>query len=305
MEHESQAMMLCEITEKKKRAIEDRVMLEDDKRNLARMSNIQMDTLGQLMNLHHELNMKDIEISTLRVQNEQLQNELKREKETIENLNKSSEAIKYFEQLLKSPRSAHETLGLGYTSTKVGESSKSAKKRKRAVEDRVMLEDDKRNIANKLEEKCTKLTSISNMQMDTLAQLMNLHHELNMKYIETSTLRMQNEQLKNELKREKETAENLNKSSEAIKYFERLLKSPRSAHDTSGLGYTNTEVGESSKNTEQRNKKGKDSKPTCHYCNKKGHTANVCRSRRINQQSIPKGKGYCHKCNMQGHMTQD
>ena len=28
-------MMLCEITKQKKRAIEDRAMLEDDKRNLA------------------------------------------------------------------------------------------------------------------------------------------------------------------------------------------------------------------------------------------------------------------------------
>ena len=35
MEHESQAMMLCEITEQKKSVVEDRVMLEDDKRNLA------------------------------------------------------------------------------------------------------------------------------------------------------------------------------------------------------------------------------------------------------------------------------
>ena len=35
MEHESQAMMLCEITKKMKRAVEDRNMLEDDKRNLA------------------------------------------------------------------------------------------------------------------------------------------------------------------------------------------------------------------------------------------------------------------------------
>ena len=34
MEHESQAMMLCEISEQNKRAVEDRVMLEDDKRNL-------------------------------------------------------------------------------------------------------------------------------------------------------------------------------------------------------------------------------------------------------------------------------
>ena len=58
IEHESQAMMMCEITEKKKRVVEDRVMLEDDKRNLAnrleekstelaRISNMQMDTLTQ------------------------------------------------------------------------------------------------------------------------------------------------------------------------------------------------------------------------------------------------------------------
>ena len=34
MEQESQATMLCEATKKKKRAIEDKAMLEDDKRNL-------------------------------------------------------------------------------------------------------------------------------------------------------------------------------------------------------------------------------------------------------------------------------
>ena len=36
LEQESQAMILCEITEQKKREIEDRSMLEDDKRNLAK-----------------------------------------------------------------------------------------------------------------------------------------------------------------------------------------------------------------------------------------------------------------------------
>ena len=36
IEQDSQAMMLCEIIEQKKRAIEDRAMLEDDKRNLAK-----------------------------------------------------------------------------------------------------------------------------------------------------------------------------------------------------------------------------------------------------------------------------
>ena len=99
---------------------------------------------------------------------------------------------------------------------------------------------------------------------------MNLHHELNMKDIEISTLRVQNEQLQNELKREKEIAKNFNKLGEAIKYFEQLLKSPRSANDTSKLGYTSTKEGETSKSVAQRSDKGKDSKPTCHYCNKRG-----------------------------------
>ncbi|WP_276192566.1 hypothetical protein [Enterobacter hormaechei] len=76
--------------------------------------------------------------------------------------------------------------------------------------------------------------------------------------------------MQNLLNKEKEIAENLNKSSEAIKYFEQLMKFPRFAHDTSGLGYNSTEVGESSKSAEQRSDKGKDSKPTCHYYNKRG-----------------------------------
>ena len=35
IEQESQAVMLCEVTEQKKRAIEDKAMIEDDKINLA------------------------------------------------------------------------------------------------------------------------------------------------------------------------------------------------------------------------------------------------------------------------------
>ena len=35
IEQESQAMMLCELTEQKNRVIEDKVMIEDYKRNLA------------------------------------------------------------------------------------------------------------------------------------------------------------------------------------------------------------------------------------------------------------------------------
>ena len=125
IEQESQAMMLCEITKQKKRAIEDKAMIEDDKRNLAnrleeksielaRVSNMQLDTLSQMMNAHHELNVKNIDISTLKMKNEQLQNDLRRENEIAKSFNKSSEAINNFEQLLKSPRSSNDTSGLGF-----------------------------------------------------------------------------------------------------------------------------------------------------------------------------------------------
>ena len=53
-----------------------------------------------------------------------------------------------------------------------------------------MLEDEKRNLTNRLEEKTIEFERISNMQLDTLSQMMNAHHELNMKEIEISTLRM-------------------------------------------------------------------------------------------------------------------
>lgn len=78
IEQESQAMILCEVTKQKKRAIKDKAMIEDDKRNLSnrleensiefeRISNMQLDTLSQMMNAHHELNIKDIKISTLKM----------------------------------------------------------------------------------------------------------------------------------------------------------------------------------------------------------------------------------------------
>ena len=88
--------------------------------------------------------------------------------------------------------------------------------------------------------------------------------------------------MQNDLKREKEFAESFNKPNEAIKYFEQLLKSPRSNNDTSRLGYTSTEEGESSKSARERNKKGKNSKHTYHNCGKKGHTTNVCKRKNTN-----------------------
>ena len=42
------------------------------------------------------------------------------------------------------------------------------KQNKRAIEDKVMIEEEKRILENRLEEKSTELTRISNMQLDTL-----------------------------------------------------------------------------------------------------------------------------------------
>ena len=89
---------------------------------------------------------------------------------------------------------------------------------------------------------------------------MNAHYELNVKDIEITTLKLQNG-----LRREREITKSFNKPNEAIKYFEKLLNSPRSSNDTSGLGYTSIEEGESSKTTEERSDKGKNSKPTYHF----------------------------------------
>ena len=155
-----------------------------------------------------------------------------------------------------------------------------------------MIEDDKRNLSNRFKEKSIELARFSNMQLDTLNQMMNTHHELNVEDIEISTLKMQNEQLQNDLRREKDIVESFNKSSETIKHFEQLLKSPRCINDTSGQGYTSTEEGESSKTTEERSDKGKNTKPTSHFCGKMGHISYVCRSKNANQHDKPKNMGY-------------
>ena len=81
--------------------------------------------------------------------------------------------------------------------------------------------------------------------------------------LEIATLKIQNEQLQNELKAEKELTERMNKSSEVVRYFEDLLRFPKRINDTSRLGYN--DKGESSSNKEKKNTKGK---PACNLCGK-------------------------------------
>ena len=52
IEQEPQAMTLCEVTEQKKRAIEDKAMIEDDKRNLANILEEKSIELARTSNMH-------------------------------------------------------------------------------------------------------------------------------------------------------------------------------------------------------------------------------------------------------------
>ena len=90
----------------------------------------------------------------------------------------------------------------------------------------------------------------------------------------------------------------MNKSSEAVRYFEDLLRSPKGTSDTSRLGYISTsEKGESSNKGENNITKGK---PTCHHYGKMGHTTNICKRKNGNQRPKKNTIGKYQKCN-KGH----
>ena len=92
--------------------------------------------------------------------------------------------------------------------------------------------------------------------------------------------------------------EKMKKPNEAIRYFEKLMRPPRTTSVTSRLGYvkylSSDEQGESSKKGEQRNvtTKPKNKKPTLYYCRKLGHMTNVYRSNIGKSNHNPKFTGY-------------
>ena len=65
-----------------------------------------------------------------------------------------------------------------------------------------MVEDGKIILINILEEKTSKVTRIAKIQLETLGK-MTSNYELNAKDIVIITLKLQKEQMKNDLKREK------------------------------------------------------------------------------------------------------
>ena len=150
-----------------------------------------------------------------------------------------------------------------------------------------------------------EVQKLTNIHLDMIIQLIITNQEAIRKDLEIKNLKLQNEQLKNELKYEKELMESLNKPNEAIKHFEDMVKSLREK-DISRLGCkqsSTNEEGESSKSGELRNAKTK-GKPTCYYCGNFGHTTNICKRKNDKKTPISKRRSNYSKCKKlehQGH----
>ena len=76
VKQEVQSIFLCEVTEKKKKAEEDKVMIEDEKRivtkrleektlEVNRISHMQLETMNQMIIFNDKLNENDNEITNL------------------------------------------------------------------------------------------------------------------------------------------------------------------------------------------------------------------------------------------------
>lgn len=89
----------------------------------------------------------------------------------------------------------------------------------------------------RLEERSFEVKKITKNKLDIVNNLIVSTQEENKKDMEITNLRSRNEKLRSELRNEKELLERMNKPSEVVRYFEELMRSPRSIKDTSRLGY--------------------------------------------------------------------
>ena len=116
------------------------------------------------------------------------------------------------------------------------------KQKKKIEEDKIMTKEDKRKMVARLEERSFEVQNITKNWLNTMSQLLIANQELKKKDMEITNLRLQSDQLRSELRSEKEILERMNKPSEDIKYFEELMRSPRSSSNTSGLGHIKYEL---------------------------------------------------------------
>ena len=84
----------------------------------------------------------------------------------------------------------------------------------------IMVEEDKRVMTTRLEERISDVLKLTNTQLDMMNQLMLANQELNYKDVGIGNLKSQKDVPKNELKIEKESMQRFKKPKEAMNYFE-------------------------------------------------------------------------------------
>lgn len=114
-----------------------------------------------------------------------------------------------------------------------------------------MTYEEKRQMATSIDGIINEVQRLNHNHFDMVNQLLSVNHEIYRKVEEIAHLRSKKNQLKSELKVEKEFIERLNKLKEAMQFLNEYMNAPMRPHDTSELGYvefvSGVEQGESSK----------------------------------------------------------
>lgn len=83
--------------------------------------------------------------------------------------------------------------------------------KKKDEEDKIMTKEDKRQIDTRPNEMTCDVQNLTNNQLDMVNQLLLANQELNMKDMEIKNLRLEINELKNDLRYEREINERMNK----------------------------------------------------------------------------------------------
>lgn len=184
---------------------------------------------------------------------------------------------------------------------------------KKVEQDRNMVVDDKRQMTEKLQEKETKISILTEHYFEITNQVVAMNHEANQVNTElaktiddTGVLKEENEKLRNEVKMLQQHNEVIKRSEESTKRMNEFLNHQRRLNNNTRLGYT--EQGELSNQAKQRNvySNPKLKKPSCHHYGKPGHASNVCRCKiKGIPRNLPKFNGIFYNCYKHGNQAHE
>ena len=95
-----------------------------------------------------------------------------------------------------------------------------------------MIDGDKRKRATSFDERTNEAPRLNHKKFDMINQLLSTNHEINRKVEEIANMRFENNQLKNELRDEKEINEMMNILGQVMRQLDEQIKTQRRPHDT-------------------------------------------------------------------------